>query len=325
MFKLRLALDWTPNTNHTGFYVAQGKGWYQAEGLDVEIFPPSEAYSESETPARKVVNGLAELCVAPTESVISCWTSDGDRVRPVVVAALLQDDTSAVVTLESSSMTKPSDLDGKLYASYGGRFEMAIIRQLVKQTGGKGEVNEVLPPKLDCFDVVLRGDADATWVFMGWEGKIAEQKGVKLRPWFLKDYNVPYGYSPCLLAHPDLLNDEYKAAYLKKFLHATERGYQYATMHPEESIQHLMEVSNYHPSLLQLNNDDVLLSSQQFLSSSNCYLNSDNKWGLMDSNRWSLFLDWLCDNELITYRNGQVVSRDSLVDSDLYTNKFLDS
>ena len=135
---------------------------------------------------------------------------------------------------------------------------------------------------------------------MGWEGKIAEQKDIKLRPWFLKDYHIPYGYSPCLLAHPDLLINDQKAIYLKKFLDATERGYQYATIHPEESIEHLLEVSNHH---------EMLLASQRFLSTSNCYLNSAGKWGVMDSNRWSLFIDWLCDNQLLRYRDGQIVPR----------------
>lgn len=148
---------------------------------------------------------------------------------------------------------------------------------------------------------------------MGWEGKIAEQKGIKLRPWFLKDYHIPYGYSPCLLAHPDLLLNDQKAIYLKKFLDATERGYQYATTHPEESIEHLLlEVSNHHPSLLQHNNHfshEMLLVSQRFLSTGNCYLNSTGKWGVMDSTRWSLFIDWLCDNQLLHYRDGQIVSR----------------
>jgi len=165
---------------------------------------------------------------------------------------------------------------------------------------------------------LLQGEADATWVFMGWEGKIAEQKGIKLRPWFLKDYQIPYGYSPCLLAHPDLLINDQKAIHLKKFLDATERGYQYATKHPEESIEHLLEVLNHHHN----QSHEMLLASQRFLSTSNCYLNSTGKWGVMDNSRWSLFIDWLCDNQLLRYRDGQIVPRSSLVDSELYTNKF---
>ena len=34
-----VVLDWTPNTNHTGMYVALAKGWYKQQGLDVKILP----------------------------------------------------------------------------------------------------------------------------------------------------------------------------------------------------------------------------------------------------------------------------------------------
>ena len=40
--KITFCLDWTPNTNHTGLYVAQAKGYYEEAGLDVEIVQPPE-------------------------------------------------------------------------------------------------------------------------------------------------------------------------------------------------------------------------------------------------------------------------------------------
>ena len=64
---------------------------------------------------------------------------------------MLQNDTSAITTKANANIKSMADLDGKTYASYGGRFEMAILRQMIKNAGGKGDVVEVLPPKLDCF------------------------------------------------------------------------------------------------------------------------------------------------------------------------------
>ena len=49
--KITFCLDWTPNTNHTGLYVAQAKGYYEEAGLDVEIVQPPE-------------NGAALMCAA---------------------------------------------------------------------------------------------------------------------------------------------------------------------------------------------------------------------------------------------------------------------
>ena len=170
MTTIKLALDWTPNTNHTGFYVALALGYYKEEGICLSIEPPSDSYNLDETPARRVVNGTADMCIAPSESAISCFLSrDDSKIKPIAIAAILQRDTSAIVTNVPTIKT-PKDLSNKRYASYAGRFEMNIVNELVKNDGGDGNVIEVLPPKLDCFDAMLRGDAESTWIFLGWEG-----------------------------------------------------------------------------------------------------------------------------------------------------------
>ena len=84
------------------------------------------------------------------------------------VAAILQNDTTAIVSLASSGITSPAQLDGKKYAGYGARLEIKIIEQMIKNCGGKGVVTMVVPPKLKCFDEVLNGSCDAVWVYMGW-------------------------------------------------------------------------------------------------------------------------------------------------------------
>ena len=159
--KLRIRLDWTPNTNHSGLYVAQYDGFFRKAGLEVEILPPSQDYAKAETPARALVNGNCDLCIAPSESVISCHTSDtgAGKPRPKCVAAVLQDDCSAIATRKGAEIKSLKDIGGKVYASYAGRFEPAIVREAVKLSGGNGdEVKFVEPPKLNCFEEVCLFD-----------------------------------------------------------------------------------------------------------------------------------------------------------------------
>ncbi|MQG84666.1 MAG: nitrate ABC transporter substrate-binding protein, partial [SAR202 cluster bacterium] len=40
--KVKLALDWYPNANHTGLYIALEKGYFQDENIDIEIYTPSD-------------------------------------------------------------------------------------------------------------------------------------------------------------------------------------------------------------------------------------------------------------------------------------------
>lgn len=210
-----------------------------------------------------------------------------------------------------------------MYASYCGRFEMNIVREVVRRAGGKGDVIETNPPKLDCFDVVRKGQADATWIFQPWEGVQAEMDGVELITFPLTEdeSGFSYGYSPILLAHPKLLVGE-EAVALRAFLSATSKGFQYAAAYPAEAVEYLLNVSQ-HPSLLQASKD-FLLRSQTFLSANNYYLNeADGSWGKMEDGRWQRFVDWLLDNALLSDRSGTLVTRDDLDYRQLFTNDFL--
>jgi NitT/TauT family transport system substrate-binding protein len=313
MFKLTLALDWHPNTNHTGFYVAKSLGYYSDEGIDLIIEPPSDEYTEQETPARRVVNGNADLCIAPSESAISCFLSrDAAKIKPIAIASILQRDTSAIVT-NNISIKTPKDLSNKIYASYAGRFEMNIVNELVRKDGGSAVI-EMKPPKLDCYDAMLRGEVDATWIFMNWEGIMAARAKVALNKFPLPEY----GYSPVLLANPELLKTNSDT--LRKFISCTEKGYRYAVENPEEAAKILYETAN-HYSLHKLSLD-IVIESQQYVSSNGYYLSEDSRWGVMSEDRWVRFIHWLLENNCL-YLNDEVVKE---VDhKNLYTNELYKS
>jgi NitT/TauT family transport system substrate-binding protein len=249
------------------------------------------------------------FCItAPSESVISSWTSEEGKVQLKAVATILQKDTSAIVTKKDSGIETVASLDNKKYASYEGRFEMAIVKQMIKNAGGVGDVIEILPPKLDCFDTVLRNDADATWVFMAWEGIQAIRDNIPLNVFSLSESGVPYGYTPILLAHPKYCDgsSELNIILLKKFLEVTARAYIYASKYPEEAADALM--TSNHPSLSKYGRD-FIIESQQYLSDGQYYLNSKEIWGTMEPTRWSDFVDWLFLNKCILARDGSVLPR----------------
>ena len=208
--------------------------------------------------------------------------------------------------MEGTGINSMSDLDSKKYASYGGRFEMSIIRQMIRNSGGAGSVAEVLPPKLDCFDSVCRGDCDATWIFLAWEGIIARQRGIKLKTFPLSETSVSYGYSPVLMAHPDMLTG-LKADTLRKVLAIAARGYKYACTNPEDAANCLLQEAG-HPTLNELG-INFLIESQQYLADGGYFLDGSGSWGLMDQGRWDQFLDWLCENSCLTSRDGSPIAR----------------
>ena len=233
---------------------------------------------ERETPTRKLINGEVDLCICPSESLISLWLSDTHKIKPIAVAAVLFDDTSAIVTTSQSTITNLSQLDNKKYASYQGRFEMNIVQQMIINSGGIGSVIEINPPKLDCFDAILRNDADSTWIFEGWEGLQAKRRGINLNSFPVSLSGVPYGHSPILLVHPKLINENENI--LKEFLAITARGYEFSQLNPNEAAK-WYDVSQ-HESLIELGIDFVI-EATEYLANGNHFLNPiNNRWGFMD-------------------------------------------
>ena len=306
---VRLALDWTPNTNHTGFYVALAKGLYKETGLDVQIIlPDADAYKL--TPAKRVATGQADLAIAPSESIISFQTNG---VPLVAVAAVLSRDASAIVTLKQSGIDRPQQLDGKVYASYGARYEDDIIRQMIQNDGGRGQFTSHQPARLDIWHALLTNEANAAWIFLPWEGVEADIKGIDLNQFLLDEYEIPYGYSPVLAAHRDWTNQNDET--LRRFMDATSAGFRFAVGDPDEAARLLMETAG-HPTLT---NRNFVEQSQQMASG--YYLNGEGQWGFMHRNVWASFANWLVRNHLLVDNDGELIQH---VDPNtLFTNEFL--
>ena len=85
---IKVALDWTPNTIHTGLYVAQQTGLYAQRGLDVQLLPPDADYSQ--TPAKRLETGEVDLAICPSESCIAYAQSGKMKLKAIY--AILQKD-----------------------------------------------------------------------------------------------------------------------------------------------------------------------------------------------------------------------------------------
>ena len=89
---ITVVLDWTPNTNHTGIFVAQAKGYFKEAGLNVEVVQPPEDGAVS-----LVASGKAQFGVSFQDSLAPAFV--GKAAMPVTaVAAVIQHNTSGIVS-----------------------------------------------------------------------------------------------------------------------------------------------------------------------------------------------------------------------------------
>jgi ABC-type nitrate/sulfonate/bicarbonate transport system substrate-binding protein len=302
MRTLKLALDWRPNTNHTGFFIAKHLGFYEEEGLDVMIISTEED-NYKVTPAKKVELGLADFALCPMESLVSYRTKD-KPFDAVGIATIFQEDISAICALRSSGITRPRDLDNRIYASYNARYEDKIVEQMIKNDKGRGNITIKYPEKLGIWDTLLNGEADATWIFVNWEGIEAEAQGVELNLFRMSEYGIPYGYSPVIMTSKTKINEN-QADYAA-FLRATKKGFQYAINHVENAAQILDLYVSKADKYVDIVKSQIMTSPS--------YGNPE-EWGKMDLKKVQTFLDWLRKHKL---------ERTKLKANQLVTNKLFE-
>ncbi|KAK5172917.1 uncharacterized protein LTR77_003039 [Saxophila tyrrhenica] len=298
---VKVALDWTPNTIHSGLFCALEKGLYSDQGLDVQLLPPNEDYTT--TPAKRVQNGEVDLAVCPSESVIAY--NETGRMKLQAIYAILQRDVSAITSTKVRDLAK---LDSGTYGSYNAKYEDEIVKAMVTAAGGKGDGMQIKNStgKFSLFDEVKKGALDATWVFMPWEGVEAELEGVELHAFRPEDHGVPYGYSPVIArnAASSLDSDA-----LRRFVKATAKGYEYAMKDSKDAAGILAPHCRPEKFATFLN------SSQERINE--FYLDEENSAGpgRMREAKWTSWTSWLRQRGLLGVE---------LPTTDLFTNEFFD-
>ena len=171
--KITFVLDWTPNTNHTGVYVAKELGYFDEAGLEVEIIQPPEGGA-----LPLVAAGKAEFCVSFQEEIAAALTSN-NPLDVVAVATILQHNTSGIISLKEDNILSPRDMEGKVYATWDTPIEKAILKQVITKDGGDYEKVKMIPSTVTDIISALQSDVDAVWIFYGWDGVATEIHGLE--------------------------------------------------------------------------------------------------------------------------------------------------
>jgi len=279
---ITLVLDWTPNTNHTGFYVALEKGYFEEEGLNVSIVQPPEDGATT-----MVASGQAQFGIDFQDYLAPVFTSE-ENIPVEAVAALIQHNTSGIISLKEDGIDTPKGLEGKNYATWDLPVEKAMMQNIVEADGGDFSKVNLIPEYVENEPAALQQDIDAIWVYYAWAGISCKQAGLDTNMIYFKDITPEFDYySPVIIANTDYLASNPKAA--KGFLTACKRGYEFAIENPDEAAEILCkQVPELDPELVK--------ESQEWLA--NEYKAEVDRWGYIDQNRWDAFYKWLYENQL---------------------------
>jgi ABC-type nitrate/sulfonate/bicarbonate transport system substrate-binding protein len=289
---IRIALDWTPNTNHTGLFVAQQEGWFKAAGLDVEFLPYN-----STSPDTLVGSGAAEFGISFQDSFTYSKAAGADITS--VLAVLQHWATEVAVKADRADITSPKDLDGKTYGGFGGPGEEPKMRQIIKDAGGTGTFQSVTLGT-SAYEALYAGQVDFTEPFVAWEGIEAQLRNEPLKTFRYTDYGFPDAYNVLLIGNSSWLAQHPDQA--RAFVQAAQRGYQLGADDPARAARDLQDAN---PGAFT--EPELVTRSQDMLAKD--YLKDDQGHvGTQTLDRWAGFSGFLYDSGSVVDAAGRPVT-----------------
>ena len=279
--KVTVLLDWVPNTNHTGLYVALDQGYYQQAGLEVKLVQATEGGT-----SQLVAAGKGDFGISYQEEMT---TARAENIPVVALAAVIQHNTSGFAAPVEKNIQSPADFAGKTYGGWGSPMENAILKTLMEKNQADFTQLKIVNVGTADFFTAVASNIDFEWIYYGWTGIEAEQRKMPLDFIDLKDQDEKLDfYSPIIITTESKIEQE--PALVKKFMQATSQGYQYAIAHPEEAARILIK---HVPDI----NQELVMASQVYLSPR--YQDDAARWGEMKTEVWRSFADFMYENGII--------------------------
>lgn len=283
-----LCLDWTPNTNHTGFYVADSLGFYEEEGIKIKIVQPPEDGAEIMT-----ASGQAQFGISFQDSLAAAFALD-EPLEVTSVAALLQHNTSGIISRKGEGMDTPKGLENKKYATWNSPIELKMVEHLMEKSGADYKKLQLIPSVTNEAEALRNGDADAIWIYYAWAGIACDVAGLQFDYFNMTDMEEIFDYyTPVIIANNSFIEENPEVT--KAFLRATEKGYRYAIENPEAAAYILIK-GDTTSSLV--GSEDLVVESQKWIASQ--YIADSEKWGYIDGERWNGFYGWLFEEGLVS-------------------------
>lgn len=296
--KVTLILDWTPNTNHTGFYVAKEKEYYEELGLDVEIIQPSEGSS-----LQLLAAGKGDFAVSYQEDLTYARTSDSP-LPVMAIGTIIQHNTSGFASPKEKGIETVKDFEGKVYGGWGSPSEQAILKAVMEKNGADFSKLTTVDVGTEDFFIATKNNLDFEWTFEAWTNIEAKLRGFDINYIPVRDLDPALDYyTPIIATTEDTVNNKKDLA--KKFMEATTKGYEYTIENPEESAKILV-------SQVPEISEELAIESQIYLKDK--YKEDTEVFGEMKESVWDNYTKFLYDNKLI---NVEMKS------SEAYTNEFL--
>jgi putative hydroxymethylpyrimidine transport system substrate-binding protein len=281
---LSLTLDFYPNPDHAGIYMAQKRGYFEEAGLDVSIAAPSDPAA----PVKQVAAGRTDLAITYEPEVALAHDQGLDVVA---VGALVNRPLTSLIWLRESGIKGVADLKGKTIATAGIPYQDAFLKTILGRAHLTPEDVKSVNVGFGLIPALAGGSAQAMLGgYSNVEGVDLRERGKAPVVTPVDQLGVPTYDELVFVANREKLEEDPEK--FRLFLAALQRGTEAAAENPGEATTAITEAnSDLEPKLAaaEVKATLPLLSARE----------GSHPYGYMDPKQWEAFAGWMRDNELI--------------------------
>jgi putative hydroxymethylpyrimidine transport system substrate-binding protein len=285
--EVSVVLDWYPNAVHSFIYTAIEKGYYEQEGIKVNIeFPANTNDAIALTAA-----GKADLGVYYLQDVAMARGNENIPVK--AVGTIVQSPLNVVISAKDKNIKGAKDLVGKKIGYAGTALSESIISTMLENVGQKKEAAQTVDVGFDIMSSMTTGNVDATiGGFINHEVPALEAQGFQVNYFSPTEYGVPNYYELVFVAGENNLNKN--SDKIKRFLKASKKGFEDMKANPDESLKILMKNQNTEnfplTESVEKKSFDILIPVME---------TKDAEFLSQDKKVWQDNIDWLAKNGLL--------------------------
>lgn len=286
--EIDVVLDWYPNALHTFLYVAMERGYFEEEGLKVNVQFPSNANDAMSL----VAAGKAEIGLYYQQDVIQARVNQNVPVKSI--GAVVQSPLNIILSLKDKNITKPEDLVGKTVGYAGTELSEALVRAMMQHVGADASDVEMIDVGFELMSSMTTGNVDATiGCLVNHEVPQMEEEGFEVNYFMVNGYGVPNYYECVLLANDDSIEND--SEMLAGFLRACRKGFADFQEDPDGCLQILLNNQNEEnfplTESVEQKSCEVLLPLME---------TSDTKFLTQTEEVWQENIDWMKEQKLIS-------------------------
>ena len=281
-----IMLDWYPNAVHSYIYAAVDKGYFEEEGLKVNIRFPANTTD----PLNLAATGDIELGISYQPDIIAA-RAEGVPVK--AVAAIVRNPLNHIVFLEESGIKRPKDLEGKTVGWPGIPVNEPLVQTIVESDGGDYGKVKMTDIGFEINSAIATKRVDAvSGAYINHEVPVLAHEGIETNHFNPVDYGVPSFYELLFVTNDDTWKE--KEDDIRAFWRAASKGYDFMKENPDEALNILL--SNQDEENFPLN-EEVEKESLKILLPR---METDSEaFGSQSEELWEEVVKWLEDTEYI--------------------------